>query len=60
MVDYDNKDWVVDRKWDRSARKNLLDESEAQQGMNGKQCLAPRLQIGQIMKNKQPITGGAS
>ncbi|MBU4117558.1 MAG: filamentous hemagglutinin N-terminal domain-containing protein, partial [Proteobacteria bacterium] len=55
MVDYDkqNKVWVVDLKKDNHERKTFLDESEAQQCMDGKQCVSLGLQIGQLMKKNR-------
>ena len=52
MADYDkqNKVWVVDLKKDNHELKTFLEESEAQQCMDGKQCVLLALQIGQPMK----------
>jgi hypothetical protein len=52
-VDYDknNKAWVVDLKKDKHELKTFLEDSEAQQCMDGKQCVSLGLQIGQLRKN---------
>lgn len=52
-VDYDenNKAWVVDLKKDGHELKTFLEESEAQQCMNGKQCVSLGIQIGQLRQN---------
>ena len=52
-VDYDksNKAWVVDLKKDKHELKTFLEYSEAQQCMDGKQCVSLGLQIGQLRKN---------
>ncbi|MHB1014511.1 MAG: hypothetical protein ACYC2W_04415 [Desulfurivibrionaceae bacterium] len=57
MVDYDkqNKAWVVDLKKDRHELKTFLEESEAQQCMDGKQCVSLGLQIGQLRKNIEQL-----
>ena len=53
MVDYDkqNKAWVVDLKKDNHELKTFLEDSEAQQCMDGKQCVSLGLQVGQLRKN---------
>jgi len=57
MVDYDkqNKAWVVDLKKDQHELKTFLEESEAQQCMDGKQCVSLGLQIGQLRKNIEQL-----
>ena len=57
MVDYDkqNKAWVVDLKKDKHELKTFLEESEAQQCMDGKQCVSLGLQIGQLRKNIEEL-----
>ncbi|OGR05055.1 MAG: hypothetical protein A2520_09440 [Deltaproteobacteria bacterium RIFOXYD12_FULL_53_23] len=53
MVDYDgnNKAWVVDLKKDEHELKTFLEESEAQECMDGKQCVSLGIQIGQLRQN---------
>ena len=53
MVDYDkqNKAWVVDLKKDQHELKTFLEESEAQECMDGKQCVSLGIQIGQLRQN---------
>ena len=53
MVEYDgnNKAWVVDLKKDQHELKTFLEESEAQQCMDGKQCVSLGIQIGQLRQN---------
>ncbi len=57
MVDYDkgNKAWVVDLKKDQHELKTFLEESEAQECMDGKQCVSLGLQIGQLRKNIEQL-----
>ena len=57
MVDYDtqNKAWVVDLKKDNHELKTFLEEPEAQQCMDGKQCVSLGLQIGQLRKNIEQL-----
>jgi len=57
MVDYDenNKAWVVDLKKDEHELKTFLEESEAQECMDGKQCVSLGLQIGQLRKNIEQL-----
>lgn len=57
MVDYDknNKAWVVDLKKDKHELKTFLEDSEAQQCMDGKQCVSLGLQIGQLRKNIEQL-----
>ena len=57
MVDYDkqNKAWVVDLKKDQHELKTFLEDSEAQQCMDGKQCVSLGLQIGQLRKNIEQL-----
>ncbi len=57
MVDYDknNKAWVVDLKKGKHELKTFLEESEAQQCMDGKQCVSLGLQIGQLRKNIEQL-----
>ena len=57
MVDYDkqNKAWVVDLKKDKHELKTFLEESEAQECMDGKQCVSLGLQIGQLRKNIEQL-----
>ena len=57
MVDYDqqNKAWVVDLKKGEHELKTFLEESEAQQCMEGKQCVSLGLQIGQLRKNIEEL-----
>jgi hypothetical protein len=52
-VDYDemNKAWVVDLKKDEHELKTFLEEIEAQECMEGKQCVSLGVQIGQLRKN---------
>ena len=52
-VDYDdnNQAWVVDLKKDNHELKTFLEEPEAQQCMEGKQCVSLGLQIAQLKKN---------
>lgn len=52
-VDYDqgNKAWVVDLKKDSHQLKTFLEENEARQCMDGKQCVSLGLQIAQLRKN---------
>ena len=56
-VDYDenNKAWVVDLKKDKHELKTFLEDSEAQQCMDGKQCVSLGLQIGQLRKNIEQL-----
>jgi len=53
MVDYDgnNKAWVVDLKKGEHELKTFLEESEAQECMDGKQCVSLGIQIGQLRQN---------
>ena len=53
MVDYDgnNKAWVVDLKKGKHELKTFLEESEAQECMDGKQCVSLGIQIGQLRQN---------
>lgn len=57
MVDYDknNKAWVVDLKKNKYELKTFLKDSEAQQCMDGKQCVSLGLQIGQLRKNIEQL-----
>jgi len=57
MVDYDkqNKAWVVDLKKEGHELKTFLEDSEAQQCMDGKQCVSLGLQIGQLRKNIEKL-----
>jgi len=57
MVDYDkqNKAWVVDLKKDKHELKTFLEEPEAQECMDGKQCVSLGLQIGQLRKNIEQL-----
>lgn len=57
MVDYDkqNKAWVVDLKKDKHELKTFLEDSEAQQCMDGKQCVSLGLQIGALRKNIEKL-----
>jgi len=57
MVDYDenNKAWVVDLKKDDHELKTFLEEVEAQECMEGKQCVSLGLQIGQLRKNIEQL-----
>ena len=57
MVDYDenNKAWVVDLKKDSHELKTFLEETEAQECMDGKQCVSLGLQIGQLRKNIEQL-----
>jgi len=57
MVDYDkqNKAWVVDLKKDQHELKTFLEDSEAQECMDGKQCVSLGLQIGQLRKNIEQL-----
>jgi len=57
MVDYDkqNKAWVVDLKKDQHELKTFLEESEAKECMDGKQCVSLGLQIGQLRKNIEQL-----
>lgn len=57
LVDYDenNKAWVVDLKKDNHELKTFLEEPEAQQCMDGKQCVSLGLQIGQLRKNIEQL-----
>lgn len=57
MVDYDenNKAWVVDLKKDQHELKTFLEESEAQECMDGKQCVSLGMQIGQLRKNIEQL-----
>jgi len=56
-VDYDqgNKAWVVDLKKDQHELKTFLEDSEAQECMDGKQCVSLGLQIGQLRKNIEQL-----
>ncbi|MDF1614432.1 hypothetical protein [Desulfurivibrio dismutans] len=56
-VDYDNDNqaWVVDLKRDNHELKTFLEEPEAQQCMEGKQCVSLGLQIGQLKKNIEQL-----
>lgn len=56
-VDYDanNKAWVVDLKKDGHELKTFLEESEAQQCMDGKQCVSLGIQIGQLRQNIEQL-----
>ena len=57
MVDYDelNKAWVVDLKKGEHELKTFLEETEAEQCMEGKQCVSLGLQIGQLRKNIEQL-----
>lgn len=57
LVDYDesNKAWVVDLKKGRHELKTFLEDSEAQQCMDGKQCVSLGLQIGLLRKNIEQL-----
>ena len=57
MVDYDgnNKAWVVDLKKDEHELKTFLEESEAQECMDGKQCVSLGIQIGQLRQNIEQL-----
>lgn len=57
MVDYDenNKAWVVDLKKDNHELKTFLEESEAQECMDGKQCVSLGIQIGQLRQNIEQL-----
>ena len=56
-VDYyqGNKAWVVDLKKDQHELKTFLEDSEAQECMDGKQCVSLGLQIGQLRKNIEQL-----
>lgn len=56
-VDYDqqNQAWVVDLKKGGHELKTFLEEKEAQQCMEGKQCVSLGLQIGQLRKNIEQL-----
>jgi len=56
-VDYDqgNKAWVVDLKKDQHELKTFLEDSEAQECMDGKQCVSLGMQIGQLRKNIEQL-----
>lgn len=56
-VDYDdtNQAWVVDLKKDDHELKTFLEEPEAQQCMEGKQCVSLGLQIAQLKKNIEQL-----
>ncbi|MFH7321164.1 hypothetical protein ACHHRT_11220 [Desulfurivibrio sp. D14AmB] len=56
-VDYDDseKAWVVDLKKGDHELKTYLEEPEAQQCMEGKQCVSLGLQIGQLRKNIEEL-----
>lgn len=57
MVDYDenNKAWVVDLKKDNHELKTFLEESEAQDCMEGRQCVSLGIQIGQLRQNIEQL-----
>ena len=57
MVDYDenNKAWVVDLKKDNHELKTFLEEVEAQECMDGKQCVSLGIQIGQLRQNIEQL-----
>jgi len=57
MVDYDenNKAWVVDLKKDNHELKTFLEEVEAQECMEGKQCVSLGIQIGQLRQNIEQL-----
>lgn len=57
LVDYDenNKAWVVDLKKDNHELKTFLEDSEAQECMDGKQCVSLGIQIGQLRKNIEQL-----
>jgi hypothetical protein len=52
-VDYDQakKAWVVDLKKDKHRLKTHLEPEEANQCMEGKQCVSLGLQVGQLKAN---------
>jgi hypothetical protein len=56
-VEYDegNKAWVVDLKKDNHELKTFLEEDEAQQCMDGKQCVSLGLQIAQLRQNIEQL-----
>ncbi len=56
-VDYDdtNQAWVVDLKKDDHELKTFLEEPEAQQCMESKQCVSLGLQIAQLKKNIEQL-----
>ncbi len=56
-VDYDqqNQAWVVDLKKGSHELKTFLEETEAQQCMEGKQCVSLGLQIGQLRQNIEQL-----
>ena len=57
MVDYDenNKAWVVDLKKDNHELKTFREEVEAQECMEGKQCVSLGIQIGQLRQNIEQL-----
>ncbi|MDZ7642454.1 MAG: hypothetical protein U5J62_10595 [Desulfurivibrio sp.] len=57
LVDYDDseKSWVVDLKKDGHELKTYLEDPEAQQCMDGKQCVSLGLQIGQLRENIEEL-----
>jgi hypothetical protein len=56
-VDYDeqNKAWVVDLKKENHELKTFLEEDEAQQCMDGRQCVSLGLQIAQLRQNIEQL-----
>lgn len=56
-VDYDqqNQAWVVDLKKGNHELKTFLEENEAQQCMEGKQCVSLGIQIGQLRQNIEQL-----
>jgi hypothetical protein len=53
MVDWDNKKnvWAVDLKKDNHELKHYLEEPDADNCMEGKQCVSLGLEIAQLVKN---------
>lgn len=49
--DYSDKTWVVHLQKEKHSLKHFLNLMDAQQCMDGKQCVALGLEIAQLMKN---------
>lgn len=60
-VDYNDekKAWVVDLKKDDHELTTHLEDDEANQCIEGKQCVSLGLQIGQLAENIKQMGGGS-
>ncbi len=60
-VDYneEKKAWIVDLKKDQHELTTHLEPSEADQCMEGQQCVSLGVQIGQLAENIKKLKGGS-